>query len=217
MNLEQRWMDLCYRLNTINGDVVWEWLYASYTEEHRHYHTLSHIESCLSILDQYLAVHPEDEIYRDQLEYAFWFHDSIYDTKSSQNEEDSVWCARAAASTFLHLENFPLDSVCNLIMQTKHASPVETSHLEDIFLDIDLSILGAEPDVFDQYHQDIRKEYSWVPEEIYQFKRLEILEQFKDRNPIFKTQFMRDKYETQAKENLMRSILVSEEIKVDLV
>ncbi|MEK6849795.1 MAG: hypothetical protein AABY01_04475, partial [Nanoarchaeota archaeon] len=72
-------------------------------------------------------------------------------------------------------------------------------------VDLDLAILGAPQEEFDQYERDIRKEYASVPEEIYVPKRREILKQFHTRKPLFNTEAFQA-LEARAKENLARSI-----------
>lgn len=217
MDLHERWMKFCQFLGAENGEIIWNWLSSAYNEKHRYYHTLTHIESCLTLLDEWLVENPEYEHARSLLEFAFWFHDSVYDTKIFDNEEQSSLLAKNAIGVMgIDLD---LECVRQLIIMTKHHA-YEGKHydiLPNIFLDIDLSILGAVPDVFKQYHRDIRKEYNWVPVEIYQAKRLEILKGFRDRKQIFKTKFFQDKFEIQAKENLMRAILVSEDAPIDPV
>jgi predicted metal-dependent HD superfamily phosphohydrolase len=54
-------------------------------------------------------------------------------------------------------------------------------HLEDASA-VDLSILGAETPRFDQYEQQVRDEYGWVPGPIYRHKRKAILESFLARS-----------------------------------
>ena len=52
-------------------------LTARYSEPHRKYHTLQHLDECFERLAEikHEAANPED------FEFALWFHDAIYDTK----------------------------------------------------------------------------------------------------------------------------------------
>jgi predicted metal-dependent HD superfamily phosphohydrolase len=69
------------------------------------------------------------------------------------------------------------------------------------------NILGSPVDRFDEYEQQVRKEYSWVPGWLFRRKRREILEAFLARPHIFNTQRFRATHEAQARANLERSIL----------
>ena len=73
-------------------------------------------------------------------------------------------------------------------------------------MDIDLSILGRAPDVFEKYEADIRQEYRWVPSVIYNRKRADVLDSFLQRERIYLTQPFFDKYEKPARENIEKSI-----------
>jgi predicted metal-dependent HD superfamily phosphohydrolase len=73
-------------------------------------------------------------------------------------------------------------------------------------VDIDLSIFGQVAERFWNYEQQIRREYEWVPVNIFTTKRAEILEKFLARPRIFGTDFFFSKYEAQARENLMESV-----------
>lgn len=135
---------------------------------------------------------------------ALWFHDAVYDPKAPDNEEQSAALARQClltAGTSAALT----ETVVQLVMATKdhdvHAGPDA-----GLMVDIDLSILGREEARFFEYEEQIRKEYGWVPETVFAPKRAEILEGFLSRDPIYVTEWFRNKYERQARKNLAVSI-----------
>ena len=66
-------------------------------------------------------------------------------------------------------------------MATKSHSEslVGENRLLDIFLDLDLSILGENSLKFKIYENSIRAEYSMIPEEVYNQKRNEIMKRLK--------------------------------------
>lgn len=186
-------------------DIVWEWIESGYCESNRCYHTLEHIDHCLYEWDWFRGNLHKDS--SDAIELAIWFHDIVYNTKASNNEEESAKLARNAIGVLGLADPLLSGKVVRLINCTKHTvQDVQITEEEDLFLDIDLSILGAEPLVFDKYEANIRKEYEWVPLEIYCTKRVEILQSFLDRTFIFKTNAMRYSYEKTARENISRSI-----------
>jgi len=93
----------------------------------------------------------------------------------------------------------------SLIMATCHAEdPQEATH--QLVVDIDLSILGAEPARFDEYERQVREEYKWIPRFIYKKKRSELLKSFLDKPSIYATKIFHDECERQARENLKRSL-----------
>jgi predicted metal-dependent HD superfamily phosphohydrolase len=90
-------------------------------------------------------------------------------------------------------------------MATRHtAVPGGTD--AGILVDIDLSILGAAPERFDQYERQVREEYAWVPDFLFRRERKAILKEFLARPRIFSTTHFRDRYEQQARSNIERSL-----------
>ena len=75
-----------------------------------------------------------------------------------------------------------------------------------LLVDIDLSILGANPDRFDEYEYQIRQEYAWVPDGLFRTKRKALLQGFLARTRIFNTTYFVERYEKQARLNLKRSL-----------
>lgn len=201
MTLEQRWTAMWERLGA-QGDAsrVYNDLVAQYSEPHRAYHTLQHIEHCLDELEQarHLVENP------DAVELALWYHDAIYDTKAKDSEERSVALAIEMVRNASLPDNLG-QSVANLIMATKHSVTPSDSDVQ-LLVDIDLSILGQAEERFDEYERQVRKEYEWVSEDAFVAGRSAILKSFLDRPNIYATQFFRNKYETQARRNIARSL-----------
>ncbi len=197
MNLKNRWINFLLSNQKLDAGLFDILIYKKYSESHRAYHNLSHIEACLNLLDTL------DISDKDQIELAIWFHDIIYDTQSSDNELNSANTMMSACLGTTSWSADYLNEVYNMILATKHSSNIIiTSDKMKYFLDIDLSILGEPSEIFKSYDELIRKEYEWVPEDIYNFKRAEILQSFLDKDFIYHTQFFRDRYETQARVNI---------------
>jgi predicted metal-dependent HD superfamily phosphohydrolase len=59
---------------------------ARHAEPQRKYHTQQYLLECLRLFDEvwHLAERPHE------VEMALWFHDAIYELKSSQNEQRSA-------------------------------------------------------------------------------------------------------------------------------
>jgi len=89
--------------------------------------------------------------------------------------------------------------------QTQH--DVETQYTDEtVLVDIDLSILGSESEIFDQYEAAIWYEYRYVPLFMYMAKSAEIPKSFLDRDRIYRNRVYEEKFEAQAKTNLMRTL-----------
>ncbi len=192
----QRFCDLWQRL-CCRGDGFSQFaaLERAYAEPHRAYHTGEHIENCLRQLDwaRHLALRPDD------VEATIWFHDAVYDPRAADNEQKSAAWAKEALGESRAEE--AADRVASLIMLTRHGAEPDSRDGE-LLLDIDLSVLGRDPDMFAVYDAQIRKEYAWVPESDYRRGRAAVLEQFLSRSSIFRTPLFRERFEFQARRNL---------------
>ncbi len=214
--LYQDWLSLCEHKILQSGparnpgaEVVekwWKTISDAYNEEHRHYHNLTHIAACLVMLDEYHMEHQEMLPFElENIKLAIWFHDVIYDTKAYDNEEKSAGLASEAVKE-LQFDFFRIDPIKKMILNTKHTSSQLIDHSTDVFLDIDLSILGEVPEIFDEYEMKIQKEYSWVPSAVFRTKRAGLLQVILNQPLIYRTEFFKLRFELQARYNLLRSI-----------
>jgi predicted metal-dependent HD superfamily phosphohydrolase len=199
MNIE-RWNALLRELGIPPETETLSRLQSAYAEGHRGYHTSRHIDECLSLVDElkHLCERPAE------VECALWFHDAIYEPMSKSNEERSAdWAAE-----FLACSGAAQDVVGRIrshIMATRHeALPADAD--SSVVVDIDLSILGAEPSRYEEFERDVRKEYRWVPRFIYGPKRAAILQSFLDRPRIYQTEPMFERFEEKARGNVSKAI-----------
>jgi predicted metal-dependent HD superfamily phosphohydrolase len=179
---------------------LYDELIAAHAEPHRHYHTAQHLEECFAHFDELgsLAAHPAE------VALALWFHDAIYDPKRQDNEEKSAeWARRTMLAAGAAPE--AAARVHALVMATRHAA-VPRVRDEAVLVDIDLSILGASPERFDEYERQVRAEYAWVPEFLFRRKRRKVLDEFLARASIFSTAPIRERLEARARANLGRSL-----------
>jgi predicted metal-dependent HD superfamily phosphohydrolase len=70
---------------------------------------------------------------------------------------------------------------------------VPSSEDAKLLTDIDLSILGADPARFDEYEEQVRKEYEWVAPEAFRTGRGRILAQFLGRPAIYSCPFFHER------------------------
>lgn len=191
---------LWYDVTGQSGDKVYTELSGHYSEHRRHYHTLAHISACLSELES-LVLTPD---LRQRIRLAIWFHDVIYDPAARDNETRSAefFQKQALAAGMAH--HLVQDVSCMIEATQRHEAPPGPNAYEtSLLIDIDLAILGASPARFRLYDEAIRKEYAHVPAFLYGPKRKKILREFLDRRNLFSTPEFKEKYERQARENLL--------------
>ena len=195
------WNQLWRDLNAVGDPSTWHRrLIEAHSEKQRHYHNLQHLEECLGELDTVSLLTKQPKI----IEMALWFHDAVYDPRSSTNEEDSANLAVACLTT-ANLTTETVEVVRQLILCTKTHQPGTTPDAA-LLIDIDLAILGQPAARFKVYEQGIKAEYSWVPEATYAQKRTEILTGFLRRPTIYRTEKLKQKYEATARTNLENAI-----------
>ena len=175
-------------------------LTAAYSEPHRRYHSLAHLESCVNeaMGAWSRAVHLEE------VRFALLFHDAVYDPRRQDNEARSAdWALRVMDE--LGRPEDEKARVRGMILATTHSGMPRTTD-EALVADIDLSILGADEATFDAYDRAVRAEYEWVPEEIYRRERAAILQSFLDRERLYHTALYRQRFEAAARANLQRTV-----------
>lgn len=197
--LQQRWRRLWPQLDSNTVTKEWQCIESRYSEAHRHYHTLHHIAACLRWLDQ-VRVHIGDP---RAVELALWFHDVVYNPRRQDNENIS---AEYAVSTLSLLKEpkAQREAVRDLILVTRHPSHPGTDD-QRWMVDIDLTILGAEPAVYDAYAARVRQEYMHVPDPVYGMGRRAVLEGFLQEG-IYHTAHFRTALEERARHNLEREM-----------
>lgn len=199
----KRWNENWWiRFHPIKGKRILDTLVGMYSSQERKYHNLKHINECLDELDlareQGLVKHPVI------MEMALTHHDALYDTKRKDNEEKS------AALLFLNLKSMGFFKWARKIgygyvMATKH-NVIPGDEGARIVVDIDLSILGKSWERYEEYMRAIRQEYKWVEEKAFREGRAKVMQGFLDRERVYLTDFFREKYERQARDNVKREI-----------
>ncbi len=199
MTLEERWTSAWDLLGLPRPSPgLLDDLLARYAEPHRAYHTLEHLEECFARYDEAagLAERP------GELLLAIWLHDVVYRPRRSDNEAKSA----AWAEEILRQAGAKPDvvrRVGDLIRATAHLGEApDLSADSQLLLDVDLAILGADPERFAEYEAQIRREYRWVPGPIFRRERRKVLEGFLARPTIFGTAHFRERLEARARENL---------------
>jgi predicted metal-dependent HD superfamily phosphohydrolase len=201
--MEKQFENICRKFgNPQKCATAFAEIVAQYRVPERFYHTFhGHIIFCISELEKVPAEMISE---KEAVTMSLFLHDIIMDFSRSDNEKSSA----EFAEEFCHELEMPSrfgKKVAELTIATKHdATPKDRD--AQIVIDIDLAILGQDKETFDAYEINIRREYAYVPEEVFKRERAKILKKFLDRPSIFLTEYFRQKYEDQARKNLRRSI-----------
>ncbi|MFO6423322.1 hypothetical protein [Motilimonas sp. KMU-193] len=197
---QTRWLNLMQAMGFPPSIGCYQALEKAYSQPHRYYHTVKHIDAMLKHFDSVKLLAEQSA----ELELAIWFHDAIYNIPSSRNELDSALWAKEFVLTNQY-DEAGAKRIFDLIMATQQH---EKSSLIDanIIVDTDLAILGSSPATYAEFEQNIRREYHMVPEDIYRAKRAEILEHFLAQGSIYKLDSFISQYESAARENISRAI-----------
>ncbi len=200
LTLQERFTDLLSRFtnDTTLISSLWKSIESKYTEKHRTYHNLKHLEELFSYFDDY-KTHLEQP---DLVAFSIFYHDIIYNIWKKDNEEKSANFALEVLSTLL--PKLSLEIIKEQIIATKTH---ESEYLDTQYLiDFDLAILGQSSEVYQQYSKLIRTEYKLVPSLLYKQGRKKVLQHFIDKPFIYKTDSFIEKYEHQAKTNLKEEL-----------
>ena len=188
-------------------------LEAAYGQPPRAYHHFGHVREVL-------------RHYRDATQDAGWtqpvevalailYHDAIYEAGRSDNETRSAELASARIAHWLPDTRIDIARVVELILLTarhgQHAPQDfgKTAVAEDTrrFLDCDMAILGAEPEVFDAYDRGIAAEYrGHVPGWLYRNRRRAFLKALLAKERIYLSDAFHARYDVAARANLRRAV-----------
>jgi len=188
-----------YSTDSIQNFTMLERIEKEYTSSNRHYHTLNHLDNLLTEL----ADNKEKFASWDVIVFAIAYHDVVYNTLKSNNEEKSAEFARKELTKISVPENLVIRCEQLILATKKHTyADFETN----LFTDADLSILGATPEVYKLYSNQIRKEFSIYPDLVYNPGRRKVLKHFLDMEKIFKTNEFVIAYESKARINLQTEL-----------
>lgn len=201
--LDYQWTEMVTDLgqDQHSADPDFQEICQRYSEPHRYYHTLDHLWKMFQFYEEYAIKIKFPASFR----LAIWYHDIIYQPTRNDNEKLS---AEFAMEVFRKwgISTKTADQVHRLILATAgHNCQEETPDCQ-LFLDIDLSVLGGTPEEYRNYAEGVRKEFSVFPDQIYQPARKNILAGFLERERLFLTVDFFQRFETRARENISREI-----------
>ena len=238
-DLKKYWDEAIFVIKDKNLCDQWfDRIFHQHNETGRFYHTAVHLQEILkywSIVASNKSQHTSSSIQKEDrerrskaIQLATFFHDAIYDPKSSENEKDSAKLFQEFCSQVLGLDSSSSTTTSNdtnlsssiaqltttLILATeRHQVLAEASmdaydvDTQKLFLDLDMAVLGKENEAYLAYAGLIRKEYAFVDRNVYCQKRAEILTGFlQNKKRIFLSDLLHHVMEDRARKNLQKEI-----------
>lgn len=197
--LKIRWLGLAADFNIPDEEAesIYDQIQYEYSNWDRAYHNLSHLQSLFALKDQYLGELEQPKM----VEFAIWFHDYIYDTKRKDNERQSAHWMQELLQDYL--KPAQLEYIRQLILSTEgHKARMQKTDCL-YFLDFDLSVLGADRDIYIKYKDAIAEEYRSIFSFIfYKQGRKKVLQNFLSRKRLFLTDTFHNFYEKRARANI---------------
>ncbi len=201
-----RWETLCENwlgpeeAESIHAKPLFDCLVALYSHPPRAYHSLSHIEYMLICFDDHVRLAKEPML----VEFAIWLHDCVHQMDADDEKRSSD-----IAATFLKtIGGTPKECsiVRNLILATQHVV-LSGDYDEMLIADLDLVILAAPVEIYDQYAHGISVEYCgrYTQQEVKE-GRQKFLRSFLKMPFIFQTPEFQESYEQLARDNLYREL-----------
>ena len=179
------------------GASAWERLAAAYSEPHRHYHTLAHLEHIFAEAARFEPLEPA-------VEWAIWFHDYVYDPRSATNEADSAGVA-AEALAAQGEDAAIVRRTGELILATRHGAAEASGHDAGLLISLDLAILATPPARYGEYVARVRAEYAHVADADFVRGRAAFMRRFLEQPVIFPHPDF-SSYEPRARANIAREI-----------
>lgn len=185
-------------------------LEAAYATPPRAYHNIGHVGEVLRHYRD-VAAGPGWQRPAD-VALAVLYHDAIYQAGRGDNERRSAELALEHIARWLPDAGLDGARVAELIdLTARHgritAEDVKADSDAALFLDCDMAILGAAPDVFDAYDRGIASEYrGHVPGPLFKLNRRRFLKGLLKKERIFLTDFFHERYDAPARNNLRRTI-----------
>lgn len=175
--LKKSWYDSLKEIGVEGPNLeVWLWrVLILYCQPWRKYHTLRHIVDLCEKIDKLQDSTAASNAF---LKITAFFHDVIYTPRSKLNEKKSSELLLEFSATLpggkdtLEVWNQMSDVILATASHELDQYPrlmgnAELRNLGQTFLDIDMSILAADPPAYDEYTQQIAFEYSFMDKQAF--------------------------------------------------
>ncbi|WP_320670918.1 HD domain-containing protein [Patulibacter defluvii] len=183
--------DLYGRFAGICGDCGWtgrtedvfDLLWDAYSQPHRRYHDVDHLDHVLREVDRLTpdGAGPAD---RTAVVLAAFFHDVVHDPRRADNERRSADLARRVLEQ-RGVAPATVAVVVAAILATDPAHDGERDLVARWLGDADLAVLAGPAPDYDRYVARVRAEYAHVPDAQWTSGRAAVLRQLLDRARLF--------------------------------
>jgi predicted metal-dependent HD superfamily phosphohydrolase len=196
MTLPEAWEALFPGQPKAGADLIERW-----SEPHRRYHTVDHLESMLSIVDAYADA--ADDVRAVRL--ACGFHDCVYDPQRTDNE---IRSAEVAAKTLggLGVKPDEIAEVVRLVWLTTGHNAEADDRNGALLCDADLAILATAPEQYARYAAEVRDEYRHVPDDLFRAGRIAVLQGILALPQLYRLAPLREEWEARARANIADEI-----------
>lgn len=193
-------------------DELWQVIHAGYQHPPRHYHTFDHV---VEVTRWYHHV-AQEMGWKQPCEVflAVLFHDIVYQVGAPDNEQQSARRAAECVRTYLPgpgpgagIDTAQVVKLIELTARHGKLGPGDVSEDEALFLDCDMAVLGAAPEVYDRYEHDVAAEYLQVyAPAMYSLGRKRFLEGLAARERIYLSPFFHALLDEAARANIQRAL-----------
>ncbi|XP_046387760.1 uncharacterized protein LOC124157238 isoform X3 [Ischnura elegans] len=208
--LQDVWKDITSNVLDPVSEEWWTHMKKKYNDEMRTYHNIDHLEKKFLHFETVRSNLQNP----DAVALALFFHYFEYDPKSVDNEERNIHMFEKFAKEGGIPKGSPLHLAVTHLLKSSATHITEEHKTEEAygtedehyFLDLDMVVLGSPPTMYDEYVQQVRQEYTFLPDKSYSNLRLKVLQTFLQIPNIFATREFRDKFEQQARLNIKREV-----------
>jgi predicted metal-dependent HD superfamily phosphohydrolase len=171
-------------------------LLARWSEPHRRYHDVGHLQGVLDAVDD-LAGSADDP---DAVRLAAWYHDAVY-AGAPDDEENSALLAESDLSS-LGLRAGMVAEVARLVRLTAEHDPAPADRNGQVLSDADLAVLALAPEEYRSNTAKVRAEYGHVSDDGFRAGRARIIESLLSAPALYRTPDGRRRWEGAARRNL---------------
>lgn len=188
---------------------AWSDLWHRMTDPERHYHNAHHLRD----LWQLHCRSGDAEGFGSRrstvlVASAIAFHDAVYVAGRKDNEERSadLWLKASHGGTMHDIDRLwvaeTIRATSDHLASEGQSDGDLSSRLRQWFLDLDISSLGASPEIFEDNTRRLREEASSLPDDVWQSALLGFMSRLDGSPSIYRSATIRDLFEDQARTNI---------------